>query len=115
MTVKDFSNTKGIKTERGSHIMKGLVPDHDAPIVGRLKNAGAIVIGKTTTSEFGWKATSQSPLTGITHNPWKHGYNAGGSSAGAAAAAAAGYGPLHQGGDAAGSVGFRRTFVASMD
>ena len=104
VTIKDFSNTKGIKTERGSIILKGSVPDNDAPIVTRLKNAGAIVIGKTTTSEFGWKATSHSPLTGITHNPWKRGYNAGGSSAGAAAAAAAGYGPLHQGGDAAGSV-----------
>ncbi len=104
VTIKDFSNTKGIKTERGSHILKGSVPDNDAPVVTRLKNAGAIVIGKTTTPEFGWKATSHSPLTGITHNPWRLGLNAGGSSAGAAAAAAAGYGPLHQGGDGAGSV-----------
>jgi aspartyl-tRNA(Asn)/glutamyl-tRNA(Gln) amidotransferase subunit A len=104
VTVKDFADTKGVKTERGSYIIKGFVPNDDAPIVTRLKNAGAIVIAKTTTSEFGWKATSHSPLTGITHNPWKLGYNAGGSSAGAAAAAAAGYGPLHQGGDAAGSI-----------
>ena len=70
----------------------------------RLQDAGAIVIGKTTTSEFGWKGVSQSPLTGITHNPWKHGYNAGASSAGAGAAAAAGFGPLHQGSDGAGSI-----------
>lgn len=104
VTIKDFSNTKGIRTARGSYVAAGFVPSEDAPIVTRLKNAGAIVIGKTTTSEFGWKATSHSPLTGITHNPWKQGYNAGGSSAGAAAAAAAGYGPLHQGGDAAGSI-----------
>ena len=59
-------------------------PTEDAPVVQRLKAAGAIVLGKTTTPEFGWKGVSQSPLTGITHNPWKHGYNAGASSAGAA-------------------------------
>ena len=70
----------------------------------RLRAAGAIVLGKTTTSEFGWKGVSQSPLTGITHNPWRHGYNAGASSAGAGAAAAAGFGPLHQGSDGAGSI-----------
>ncbi len=62
------------------------------------------MIGKTTAPEFGWKGVSQSPLTGITHNPWQHGANAGGSSAGAAAGAAAGFGPLHQGGDGAGSI-----------
>ena len=70
----------------------------------RLKDEGAIILGKTTTSEFGWTGVSHSPLTGITHNPWKHGYNAGASSAGAGAAAAAGFGPLHQGSDGAGSI-----------
>lgn len=104
VTIKDFTDTKGIRTERGSHVLKGNVPAHDSPVVTRLKNAGAIVIGKTTTAELGWTAVSRSPLTGITHNPWKHGYNAGGSSAGAAAAAATGCGPVHQGGDAAGSI-----------
>ncbi|MEQ9124036.1 MAG: amidase family protein, partial [Alphaproteobacteria bacterium] len=74
------------------------------PFVTRFKQAGAIPLGKTTTSEFGWKGVSQSPLTGITHNPWAHGMNAGASSAGAGAGAAAGYGPLHQGSDGAGSV-----------
>ncbi len=68
-----------------------------APFVERLKAAGAIVIGKSTTSELGWSGLSRSPLTGYTHNPWKHGHQAGASSCGAAAAAAAGYGPLHQG------------------
>ena len=63
-----------------------------------------MVLGKTTTSEFGWKGVSQSPLTGITSNPWRAGYNAGASSAGAGAGAAAGYGPLHQGSDGAGSI-----------
>ncbi|MDP6707319.1 MAG: amidase family protein [Alphaproteobacteria bacterium] len=103
VTIKDLSVMAGVPTERGSHIFKGAVPDTDAPFVTRLKAAGAIPLGKTTTSEFGWKGVSQSPLTGITSNPWKEGYNAGASSAGAGAAAA-GYGPLHQGSDGAGSI-----------
>ncbi len=104
VTIKDISDTKSIRTERGSCIFKGNIPVQDSPVVTRLKNAGAIVFGKTTTPELGWTAVSRSPLTGITHNPWKHAYNAGGSSAGAAAAAATGCGPIHQGGDAAGSI-----------
>jgi aspartyl-tRNA(Asn)/glutamyl-tRNA(Gln) amidotransferase subunit A len=59
--------------------------------VTRLRDAGAIVIGKTTVSEFGWTGVSRSPLTGITHNPWKQGYNAGASSAGAGFSGAAGF------------------------
>ena len=104
VTIKDLTETAGIPTERGSHSLKGHVPTVDAPAIPRLEAAGAIVLGKTTTSEFGWSGVSYSPLTGITSNPWKEGYNAGASSAGAAAAAAAGYGPLHQGSDGAGSI-----------
>lgn len=104
VTIKDLAVTGDMPTERGSWIEKGRQPDADAPFVTRLKAAGAIPLGKTTTSEFGWKGVSQSPLTGITHNPWAHGLNAGASSAGAGAGAAAGYGPLHQGSDGAGSV-----------
>lgn len=104
VTIKDLAITKDMPTESGSLIMKGTRPAQDTPMVTRLKAAGAIVIGKTTTSEFGWKGVSQSPLTGITHNPWRHGFNAGASSAGAGAAAAAGFGPLHQGSDGAGSI-----------
>ncbi len=104
VTIKDLTITKGIRTERGSFTQQGTVPTEDTPFVERLRAAGAIVLGKTTTSEFGWKGVSQSPLTGITHNPWRHGCNAGASSAGAAVAAAAGYGPLHQGSDGAGSI-----------
>src|SRR3546814_1331890 len=74
------------------------------PFVARLKQAGAVLLGKTTTSELGWTGVSRSPLTGITHNPWRHGHNAGASSAGAGAAAAAGFGRLHQGSDGAGSI-----------
>jgi len=104
VTIKDLSSVEGLPFQRGSHIEAGNIGAVDAPFVSRLREAGAIILGKTTTSEFGWKGVSHSPLTGITHNPWKLGYNAGASSAGAGAAAAAGYGPLHQGSDGAGSV-----------
>jgi aspartyl-tRNA(Asn)/glutamyl-tRNA(Gln) amidotransferase subunit A len=104
VTIKDLTQTKGIPTQYGSRLRQGFLPQEDAPLVTRLKQAGAIVLGKTTTSEFGWTGVSRSPLTGITHNPWKHGYSAGASSAGAGAAAAAGFGPLHHGSDGAGSI-----------
>lgn len=104
VTIKDLAITKDMPTQSGSRIMQGNQPTEDAPMIPRLRGEGAIVLGKTTTSEFGWTGVSHSPLTGITHNPWKHGYNAGASSAGAGAAAAAGYGPLHQGSDGAGSI-----------
>ena len=112
VTIKDLTETAGIPTERGSHAWKGYVPTVDAPVVSRLAKSGAISLGKTTISEFAWTGVSWSPLTGITSNPWKDGYNAGASSAGAAAAAAAGYGPLHQGSDGAGSIRMPRTSAA---
>jgi len=103
-TIKDLAITKDMPTQNGSHIFAGNQPKEDTPVVTRLCGEGAIILGKTTTSEFGWTGVSHSPLTGITHNPWKHGYNAGASSAGAGAASAAGFGPLHQGSDGAGSI-----------
>ena len=104
VTIKDLTETAGIPTQRGSHSLKGHVPTVSAPVIPRLEEAGAIILGKTTTSEFGWSGVSHSPSTSITSNPWKQGYNTGASSAGAGAAAAAGYGPLHQGSDGAGSI-----------
>ena len=104
VTIKDMAITKDMPTQSGSKIFAGHQPSEDTPVVPRLRDEGAIILGKTTTSEFGWTGVSRSPLTGITHNPWKHGYNAGASSAGAGAAAAAGFGPLHQGSDGAGSI-----------
>jgi aspartyl-tRNA(Asn)/glutamyl-tRNA(Gln) amidotransferase subunit A len=103
-SIKDLSLTKGVRTMAGSHIFRDRVPETDHVHVERLRAAGAISIGKTTTSEFGWSGVSRSPLTGITHNPWKHGMNAGASSAGAGVCAAAGLGPVHQGSDGAGSI-----------
>jgi aspartyl-tRNA(Asn)/glutamyl-tRNA(Gln) amidotransferase subunit A len=104
VTIKDLVITTTMPMQSGSKIFAGHQPTEDTPFVLRLQDEGAILLGKTTTSEFGWTGVSRSPLTGITHNPWKHGYNAGASSAGAGAAAAAGFGPLHQGSDGAGSI-----------
>lgn len=104
VTIKDHEAIAGLPTEFGSFTAGGRTADFTAPMVTRLRDAGAIILGKTTTPEFGWKGVSEGPLTGTTHNPWKHGYNAGASSSGAGVGAAAGYGPLHQGGDGAGSI-----------
>ena len=104
VTIKDLHQLAGHPLGLGSLTQAGQIASDDAPVTARLKAAGAVILGKTTTPEFGWTGISRSPLTGITHNPWKHGLNAGGSSTGAAAAAAAGFGPLHQGSDGAGSI-----------
>jgi aspartyl-tRNA(Asn)/glutamyl-tRNA(Gln) amidotransferase subunit A len=103
-SIKDLALTKGVATKFGSHIFAHRIGETDAPYVRRLHEAGGIMIGKTTSPEFGWKALGDSPLTGITRNPWNTSTTTGGSSAGAGAAAAAGIGPLHQGSDGAGSI-----------
>jgi aspartyl-tRNA(Asn)/glutamyl-tRNA(Gln) amidotransferase subunit A len=77
VTIKDLAITRDMPTQHGSKIFAGHQPAEDTPFVPRLKDEGAIILGKTATSEFGWTGVSRSPLTGITHNPWKHGYNAG--------------------------------------
>ena len=103
-SIKDLFDVEGELTESGSHIRAGHVARESAPMVTRLIDAGAVLLGKTTTSEFGWTGVSRSPRTGITSNPWRRDFNAGASSAGAGVAAAAGYGPVHQGSDGAGSI-----------
>jgi aspartyl-tRNA(Asn)/glutamyl-tRNA(Gln) amidotransferase subunit A len=109
-SIKDLSFTKGIKTMSGSHIFANRVPDADAPFVPRLRAAGGVMLGKTTTPEFGWKGMGDSPLTGATRNPWNLAMTTGGSSAGAGGAAAAGIGPLHHGSDGAGSIRIPSSF-----
>ena len=104
VTIKDLEPARGMPFERGTYLFRGDVAPADNVVVARLRAAGAIILGKTTTPEFGWKGVSHSPLTGVTHNPWKLGLNAGASSSGAGVGAAAGYGPLHQGSDGAGSI-----------
>ncbi|MFZ3235914.1 MAG: amidase [Stellaceae bacterium] len=105
VTIKDLMLMRGFPTLRGSHLVDGDQDwSEDTPAVARLREAGAVILGKTTTPEFGWKALGDSPLTGITRNPWDLSRTSGGSSAGAAAAAAAGIGVLHLGSDGAGSI-----------
>jgi len=103
-TAKDLLLTKGLPTRRGSKAIATNQPwEEDAPAVARLREQGAVLLGKTTTSEFGWKGVTESPLTGITRNPWNTNLTPGGSSGGAAVAAALGMGTLHLGTDGGGS------------
>ena len=104
VSIKDVFLTRGVRTMFGSRIRENYVPEEDAPAVSRLLTAGAILIGKTTTPEFAFKPVTDSPLTGITRNPWDLKKTPGGSSGGACAAVAAGLGPIAIGSDAGGSI-----------
>jgi aspartyl-tRNA(Asn)/glutamyl-tRNA(Gln) amidotransferase subunit A len=103
-TVKDLLNLSGFPTRRGSRTTDATPAQEDAPAVLGLKGEGAVILGKTTTTEFGWKSPGDSPLHGITRNPWNPQRTPGGSSSGAGAAGAACFGPLHIGTDAGGSI-----------
>ncbi len=103
VSIKDIVNTKGVRTTWGSRLMAENVPDADAVAVARLKAAGAIVIGKTTTPEFAHKLLTDAPLFGVTRNPWSLEHSPGGSSGGSAVAVAAGLGPLSLATDAGAS------------
>jgi len=104
-SVKDIVLAKGWPTLRGSKLISPDQSwDEDAPAVARLREQGAILLGRTTTPEFGWKGVTDSPLTGITRNPWNDQVTPGGSSGGAAVAAATGMGALHIGTDGGGSI-----------
>ena len=111
-SVKDIMIARGWPTLRGSKSVRRDQPwNEDAPMVARLREQGAVLLGKTTTPEFGWKAIGDSPLTGITHNPWNRERTPGGSSAGAAVAAATGMGPLHLASDGGGSIRIPSSFT----
>lgn len=104
-TVKDLILSEGWSTLRGSKTVERAQNwPEDAPAVARLREEGAVLLGKTTTPEYGWKGVTDSPLTGITRNPWDTSKTPGGSSGGAAAAAALGMGCLHIGTDGGGSI-----------
>jgi aspartyl-tRNA(Asn)/glutamyl-tRNA(Gln) amidotransferase subunit A len=117
--AKDLVNTAGVRTTFGSVAFEDNVPGADSVAVARLKAAGAILVGKTTTPEFGHKCFTDGPLFGRTANPWDLSRTCGGSSGGAAAAVAAGLGPIGIGTDGGGSsripaaccgvVGFKQT------
>jgi aspartyl-tRNA(Asn)/glutamyl-tRNA(Gln) amidotransferase subunit A len=104
-SIKDIILTRGWPTRRGSKTTDPAGPwNDDAPAVARLREHGAVLAGKTTTPEFGWKGVTDSPLTGITRNPWNPKKTPGGSSGGSAAAVASGMGPLTIGTDGGGSI-----------
>lgn len=119
VSIKDLTPTKGIRTTYGSKIYEDHVPDEDALVVERLKAAGAIVVGKTNTPEFGAGGNTFNAVFGATRNPWNPALTCGGSTGGGAVALATGMGPLAQGSDLGGSlrtpasfcgvVGFRTT------
>jgi len=103
-SLKDLTSTRGIRTTMGSKIFEHNVPQEDAILAERLRAAGAILLGKTNTPEFGCKVFTDNRVFGATANPWALGRSSGGSSGGAAAAVAAGLGPLAEGSDLAGSI-----------
>lgn len=104
IALKDMTPTRGRRTTLGSHAYADWVPDRDAVIVERLAAAGAILVGKTTTPEFAHTGTTESPLWGVTRNPWRPARTPGGSSGGSGAAVASGCVPLAEGTDMGGSV-----------
>lgn len=115
VSVKDLILTRGWPTLRGSQTVDpDQTWDTDAPAVARLREAGMVLLGKTTTPEFGCKGETNSPLTGITRNPWDPDKTPGGSSGGSAAAVAAGMGPLALGTDGAGSVRIPASFCGNF-
>ncbi|MBI3517453.1 MAG: amidase [Proteobacteria bacterium] len=102
-TVKDLVNTRGVRTTFGSLLFADNVPDQDAVAVARLRQHGAILVGKTTTPEFGAKCLTDAPLFGRTRNAWSAAHTCGGSSGGAAVAVAAGLAPIAVATDGGGS------------
>lgn len=115
VSIKDLVLTRGLPTLRGSHTLDIDQPwDVDAPASARLREAGAVILGKTTTPEYGCKGETNSPRSGITRNPWDLSKTAGGSSGGAAAATAAGMGAIAVGTDGAGSVRIPAAFCGNF-
>jgi aspartyl-tRNA(Asn)/glutamyl-tRNA(Gln) amidotransferase subunit A len=110
ISIKDNIHVKGVRTTFGSKLMEDFVPNADAPLVERLRKAGAIIVGRTNTPEFGWKGVTDNLVFGITRNPWNMELTPGGSSGGASAAVAAGLGPIGIGTDGGGSLRIPASF-----
>ena len=110
VAIKDVTPTAGKTTTRGSKMYEHWVPEEDALIVRRLARAGAIMVGKTTTPEFAYDSFTESPLWGVTRNPWNTERTPGGSSGGSGAAVASGCVPLAEGTDMGGSVRIPASF-----
>ncbi|MES2582135.1 MAG: amidase [Pseudomonadota bacterium] len=104
VAFKDLLNVKAWPTRKGSLATSPDAQTHDAPVAARLRESGAVLLGKTQTAELGWRGLTESRLAGVTPNAWNTAYASGGSSGGAAVAAALGLGPLHVGTDGGGSI-----------
>lgn len=103
-SIKDLVSVKGVRTTHGSRIYEHNIPEEDALVVTRLKEAGCVILGKTNTPEFGYKGVTDNLIFGVTPNPWNLEMTSGGSSGGAAASVVCGMGPLAQGSDGGGSI-----------
>lgn len=115
ISIKELTATCGMPTRKASLLIGEEGPwDVDAPITGFLREAGAVIVGKTTSPEFGWKGVTDSPIYGITRNPWDTRMTSGGSSGGAAVAASLNLGVLHQGSDAGGSIRIPSSFTGTF-
>ncbi|MGV9633113.1 amidase [Nocardia rhamnosiphila] len=110
LAIKDLVPTAGIRTTKGSNRFRDWTPEANSPLAQRLLESGAALMGKTTTSEVGWKADAGNRVNGPARNPHAPTHTAGGSSGGAAAAVAAGFATVAQGGDGAGSVRIPASF-----
>jgi aspartyl-tRNA(Asn)/glutamyl-tRNA(Gln) amidotransferase subunit A len=114
ISIKDILLTRGWPTLRGSRTVDPAGPwEVDGPHVARVREQGAVLLGKTTTPELGWKGVTDNPLTGVTRNPWDPTRTAGGSSGGSAAAVLLGMGPLSLGTDGGGSVRIPAAFTGT--
>ncbi|RLG58932.1 amidase [Candidatus Geothermarchaeota archaeon] len=110
LTIKDNICTRGLKTTYGSILYKDFIPGEDAIVVERVREAGAVIIGKTNLPEFGLVAITDNPLFGPTRNPWDRERTPGGSSGGSAVAVATGLGPISIGNDGGGSIRIPASF-----
>ncbi|MCO5092484.1 amidase [Bosea sp. (in: a-proteobacteria)] len=111
VTIKDNLGVAGWPMRRGSNVTSDAPFTEDSPVAARLREAGTVFLGKTAMPEYGWKGVGDSPLTGITRNPWDTGMGPGGSSAGAAVSAALNLGCIHIGTDGAGSIRIPAAFT----
>jgi Asp-tRNA(Asn)/Glu-tRNA(Gln) amidotransferase A subunit family amidase len=114
LSIKDLTETRGMRTTKGSIVLKDWVPDFDAVVVERLRDASACILGKTNVPEFGTSFITNNPLFGPARNPWNPERTTGGSSGGAAAAVASGLGPIGHGNDAAGSIRVPASFCGVL-
>lgn len=111
VSIKDLTEVAGMPTSQGSLTAPDTPSERDAPPARLLREAGAVILGKTNTPEFGWKAVTDNRVFGATANPWNTRLTPGGSSGGAAVAAALNMGVLHQGGDSGGSIRIPASFT----